>query len=643
MKKISIDFDEVLYNLDQIHRDYLKEHYNVDEDYINPNFNYLVNNYPDIVKCWTDVNIYKKGFLIKGAFEFMQELMNTHKMEELQILTYTQSQEIEIYKNNLCEALFKGIDVIHTKDKWEYSKGTILIDDNTNNIVDHVITNKNYGLLFDLNGEYGWNKTPIEDDSTRIFRVKSYSEVLEIINKIEKGHIMESSKSGKQLDNQLNKMVDDKMEIDKRNSKLLDNQLSDYFINGPKNESSDFEDLFKELQKIQEKESAVESLNSISKLIRGDQYKSVNSFEDLFKELRSRHQQQEVTQLNQVEEEEVNPDQVVQNTIKKNISIPEVDKLSRLLNNKQYKAASNYLGYIFINFIEKTKNIKEENIALKEKLMGKVKAAADECVKEEENINLKIDRLIHDKQFEDAKNELNKVIEFDKNIKEENEKLKYQVKQLVLDNQKIKNKYLQMISDYSPLKEKLNNQKDLKEENRKLVEENDELIFSNKMLLIENNKLINMPSNKDKKEKIYKNLIDDDIKKVFIKETGELSTFDNLPVFIQLNNDDIIKTKISKLNSTLQQEILHEMHDQMNKDKQTQSTPNKSFKHSQSTKSKQTFDFLPTDIKNVRITNFDPYFNNHSLIIELNDSRKINTNLNDLPQALKAYISHMVF
>jgi len=180
MKLISVDFDEVLFDLSTITNNFIKNHYgevthpdHIGWDYFNDNFPLVVSD------CWNNPEEYSKGDFIHGAIEFMNELINLYGIDKLQIITNSLPNVIDC-KNQLIRETFGDIDVIHTKDKWKYTKGSTLIDDALHNIEEHVKNNKkDVGIIFDLGGKYTWNHRYI--DSSYVVRVNSYNEIVDYL------------------------------------------------------------------------------------------------------------------------------------------------------------------------------------------------------------------------------------------------------------------------------------------------------------------------------------------------------------------------------------------------------------------------------------------------------------------------------
>jgi len=179
MKKISLDFDGVVYDLDTLHQVFIKETYG--ENYSTTDatyWEYLYERYPSIVKVWTDWAIYKTAPFIDGAIDFVDELKKRYGSESIQFVT-SSPESIQKEKTKMIEKIF-GLDVIHvTKEKKSiYTNGTILMDDAKHNIIDHLENTPNQAILFDLNGAYGWSKD--FKVCERSVRAKSYADVLKI-------------------------------------------------------------------------------------------------------------------------------------------------------------------------------------------------------------------------------------------------------------------------------------------------------------------------------------------------------------------------------------------------------------------------------------------------------------------------------
>lgn len=181
---ISIDFDDVLYNLTKINIAFIKERYGVELDPLNiDRFSYYIDEgYNDIIKeVWNNPKRYLTSTLYDGAKEFYLKLVELVGINNIQIVT-TSLPDIIDDKNKFIKDVL-GIDckVIHTKEKHLHTRNTILIDDSIANILSHIENNKTPGIIFNLG--YGWNKS-LQEDNILTFRANSYDETFDLINSI---------------------------------------------------------------------------------------------------------------------------------------------------------------------------------------------------------------------------------------------------------------------------------------------------------------------------------------------------------------------------------------------------------------------------------------------------------------------------
>lgn len=177
---ISVDFDEVLYNLHDAHNAFLqKEHGVMLERRDITYWDYLKDNFPNIKEVWSTWEKYSQGCLKDGAILFMDILNAKYGVENIQIVTASHPNIID-KKNEFISMFFPKNKVIHsTHEKFHYTKGTFLIDDNADNIMQHEYHNKTRGIVFDHSDEYGWNK-----HHPSLTRASSYKEVVQLLDEI---------------------------------------------------------------------------------------------------------------------------------------------------------------------------------------------------------------------------------------------------------------------------------------------------------------------------------------------------------------------------------------------------------------------------------------------------------------------------
>lgn len=180
-KIISIDFDDVLWDIQKGTSIFLKERYGYapKKDEI-PTWAFLVEEFPDVITAWSDWKYYGQGGIIDGSVEFINNLKEMVGKNSIQIVTASFPEIID-KKNELILDIFniEKVNIIHTRDKHLFTTGTTLIDDAMHNILKHVDHNNDLGILVDFG--YGWNQEPIELDNGNIFRAKSYKDILNLI------------------------------------------------------------------------------------------------------------------------------------------------------------------------------------------------------------------------------------------------------------------------------------------------------------------------------------------------------------------------------------------------------------------------------------------------------------------------------
>lgn len=175
MKKISLDFDNVLFDLESLNIKTVKELYGVDMTAMDiDNWDFYPNNYPLIKNIWGDWDLYKKGSFFEGDQNFVQTLQ---KQFEVQIVTASY-ETIEDQKDELIHNRYGDIKIIHTRTgKAPYTQDSILVDDGLHNITDHININGLPAILVDR--QYGWNQDYKHVLATR---ASDYDSILSQIN-----------------------------------------------------------------------------------------------------------------------------------------------------------------------------------------------------------------------------------------------------------------------------------------------------------------------------------------------------------------------------------------------------------------------------------------------------------------------------
>lgn len=152
-KLISLDFDDVIYDLMELNINYIDTMHGIpDIDKQIEHYYWLYQTFPDIGdNLWNNPDNYIKGRLVSGAKEFYDKLVELIGEDNIQIVTSSMPDVVE-KKNIMIKEFGFNCDIIHSifgvHPKHHYTKNTILIDDAIGNIIDHVGHNQCYGILF---------------------------------------------------------------------------------------------------------------------------------------------------------------------------------------------------------------------------------------------------------------------------------------------------------------------------------------------------------------------------------------------------------------------------------------------------------------------------------------------------------------
>lgn len=175
LEEILVDIDNVIYDLESVNLAFIKQTYGVQLTSRDvKTWDFYMKDFPDITKVWGDFQLYSQGQFFDGANQFLQDLQ---LIAPVKIITASYDSIIEEKDKFLQDNLvLNNIEIIHAKNKSLFTSKGVLIDDAPHNIFDHTQKNNQPGLLFDLNGGYGWGKNiPLHH---LIKRVRNYEEVL---------------------------------------------------------------------------------------------------------------------------------------------------------------------------------------------------------------------------------------------------------------------------------------------------------------------------------------------------------------------------------------------------------------------------------------------------------------------------------
>lgn len=166
MKKIFVDYDSTLNNLDDAWVKWVNEKYNQNItrshiehwDWMEDYFGIEANDFFKDPKIYSDDVIVP----ISGSQNFMFSLCYEYGAENVFIITASANGTTNSKDNHIVEYYngfgFLRENIIHTHDKHEYTKEGIIIDDAVHQVESHCINNNKLGIVFDRDGLNGWSK-----------------------------------------------------------------------------------------------------------------------------------------------------------------------------------------------------------------------------------------------------------------------------------------------------------------------------------------------------------------------------------------------------------------------------------------------------------------------------------------------------
>jgi hypothetical protein len=72
----------------------------------------------------------------------------------------------------------KEENIIHARNKWQFTSDGFLVDDHKGNIIPHVLNNPQIGFLFNHYGRYGWNQLDESERHPAIIEAQTYGHIL---------------------------------------------------------------------------------------------------------------------------------------------------------------------------------------------------------------------------------------------------------------------------------------------------------------------------------------------------------------------------------------------------------------------------------------------------------------------------------
>lgn len=175
-KKVFIDFDNVVYDLEKKNCQVVKDIYGVDLTPLDiHNWDFYRTHYPEVVNVWHNWDQYKDTSFFPGDVEFIEQLQAKY---DIAIVTASADEIIEP-KDRMIYHRYGDIQIIHAKIKHLHTSEGILIDDAVHNILGHVQNNKMPGIIVDRG--YGWNQ---DFEHELVTRATNFDAILKILKEI---------------------------------------------------------------------------------------------------------------------------------------------------------------------------------------------------------------------------------------------------------------------------------------------------------------------------------------------------------------------------------------------------------------------------------------------------------------------------
>jgi FMN phosphatase YigB (HAD superfamily) len=180
--KIFIDYDSTLVDF----QDVMTRQINQRENTTYTSYDMSRGYYTEVKKrnkdLFTDLNIYEEVKPLDGAIKFLDDIKELEY--EIVLITANSSNKQKAFKEKHIEKYFQSSfdDIIHTSDKFKYTKDSILIDDSYENIINHINYNNSIGVLFNYEKNY-INTKQLDLNIANLYHMDSFDEVYSFINR----------------------------------------------------------------------------------------------------------------------------------------------------------------------------------------------------------------------------------------------------------------------------------------------------------------------------------------------------------------------------------------------------------------------------------------------------------------------------
>jgi FMN phosphatase YigB (HAD superfamily) len=178
--KIFIDYDSTLVDFQDVMTRQINQRENTTYTSYDMSRGYYIEVKKRNKDLFTDLNIYEEVKPLEGAIKFLDDIKELEY--EIVLITANSSDKQKAFKEKHIEQYFENSfdDIIHTSDKFKYTKDSILIDDSYANILEHIQHNNAIGVLFNYEKNY-INTKQLDLNISNLYHMDSFDEVYRFI------------------------------------------------------------------------------------------------------------------------------------------------------------------------------------------------------------------------------------------------------------------------------------------------------------------------------------------------------------------------------------------------------------------------------------------------------------------------------
>lgn len=189
MENIYLDYDSTLVNTAEVYLRKVNEKYKVSHTLSDmTHYSFMIDKYGDESSFWKVAGFYSEVFPYNKSQWFVQQLKRLVGPKNVFIITASprnmrdeKSKHIKYFYD------IPNTQVYHEHEKYKFTHDGVLVDDNREQIIEHVMNTTQDGILF-KEGTYGWNVLSDEEkelhvENGKIVLAHTYSDVLTYVKK----------------------------------------------------------------------------------------------------------------------------------------------------------------------------------------------------------------------------------------------------------------------------------------------------------------------------------------------------------------------------------------------------------------------------------------------------------------------------